>query len=66
MNGTAYKMINTIIERRSSGNSSIASLTKVKLTVKGINPDNYTSSTPDDDIIIEKLKVIAQELKVTL
>lgn len=66
MKGTAYKMINTIIEQRSKGNSSIASLTKVKLTVKGINPDNYTINTLDDSASIDKIKIIAKELNVIL
>lgn len=59
-------MLNSIIQQRAKGNSTIATTTKTKLILKGINPDRFDSSSPDDAAVIGKLRAIAQELGVAV
>lgn len=66
MAGKIKLMVDTIIEKRSKGDELIAEMTKTKLIMKGINPDNYTTSSEDDEAIIEKIKKIAKEMNVEL
>jgi len=66
MAGQINEMINSIIEQRAKGSETIATTTKTKLVLKGIDPDNFNESSPDDPSIIKKLKDLAQDLDVTL
>ncbi len=66
MAGKINSMINAIVEGKSKGNSIIASSTRTKIILKGINVSNYNANSPDDPAIIEKLKVIAKEFGVTI
>ena len=66
MAGQIIKMINTIIDKRSKGSGTIAITTKTKLVLKGIDPDKFNESSPDDPEIIEKLRNLARDLDVTL
>ncbi len=66
MAGKINSMINAIVEGKSKGNSIIASSTGTKIILKGINVSNYNANSPDDQAIIEKLKVIAKEFGVTI
>ncbi len=62
MAGKIKKMIDIIIQDRSHGNPAIAEMTKAKLLLKGINPKKFTSTSPDDPIIIENLLSISKQL----
>lgn len=64
MPGKIKHLTDTIIEERAQGNPTIANTTKTKLILKGINPDAYTSSSPDDPEVIEKLRALADELGI--
>lgn len=66
MAGQINKIIALIIEKRSGGNPALANTTKAKFILKGINPDKYSSSSPDDNDIIAKLKILAQELSISI
>lgn len=66
MAGKIKTICDTIIQKRSAGSPVIEKLTKTKLVIKGVNPDNYTASSPDDPEVINKLSQIAKELGVTL
>lgn len=59
-------MIDAIIEKRSNGNPTIINTTRVKLRLKGISPDDYTVTSEDDPVIIEKLNSIAKEFGVSV
>jgi hypothetical protein len=59
-------LIDLIIEKRSNGNPLLAEMTKTKMILKGIDPTKFTSSTPDDPKIIEKLEKLASELGIKL
>lgn len=64
MAGKIREMINKIIEERSKGNPAIEQMTIAKLILKGLNPNKFGSSSPDDPEIINKLLVIAKQLNV--
>lgn len=66
MAGKIKAMCNTIIEKRAAGNGMIEKLTKTKLILKGVNPDQFTASSPDDQVIIAKLVQIAKDLGISL
>ncbi|MBN1980443.1 MAG: hypothetical protein JW795_02855 [Chitinivibrionales bacterium] len=65
MAGKIKKMIESIIEQRSGGNTTIALTTKTKIILKGIDPGNFTPQSDDDPETIEKLRKIAQELGIS-
>jgi hypothetical protein len=66
MSGKIKEMIDTIIEQRSKGSPIIASTIKIKLILKGINPDKFTINSDDNPIIIKKIEQIADNLGVNL
>jgi len=64
MPGQIKHMIDSILEQRSKGNSTIRLTTKTKLVLKGVDPDRFTSMSPDDAAVIARLRAIAAELGV--
>lgn len=66
MAGKIKILIDTIVEKRAGGNSTIANLTKSKMVMKGINPEKYMSNSPDDPAVIEKLMTLAREMNVNI
>jgi hypothetical protein len=59
-------MIETIISRRSKGNSTVALTTKTKFILKGVDPDRYDRLSPDDPVVIAKVKAIGAEMGVSV
>ncbi|HBS58322.1 MAG TPA: hypothetical protein DEA44_03535 [Firmicutes bacterium] len=66
MAGKIKQMIDQIIAKRANGNSAIEKVTRTKLVLKGVNPDNFTASSPDDADVMAKVRQIASELGVTI
>ena len=66
MAGQIKIMIDSLLAQRSKGNNTLFYATKTKLTLKGLNPDRFNSSSPDDPALIAKVKSIAAELGVRL
>lgn len=64
MHGKIKRVIDQIVGARSQGNAVVASLTRAKLAMKGVNVDAYTASSPDDPMVLKKLQAIAAELGV--
>jgi hypothetical protein len=62
--GTAKRVIDDIIQQRSKGNPILATATRTKLLLKGINPNTFTMETPDDPTVMNKLRSICRELGV--
>lgn len=58
--GRAKKLLDAIILKRSRGVGAIARAIKVKIALKGINPDSLTEDTPDDPVLLRKLLNLAQ------
>ncbi|MDD2619397.1 MAG: hypothetical protein PHC92_01820 [Syntrophomonadaceae bacterium] len=66
MAGKIKSIIDSIVEKRANGNATIANLTKSKIVMKGIIPEKYSSDSPDDPMVIEKLLTLAKELNVNI
>ncbi len=60
------KMIDSILDQRAKGNNTVLLTTRTKLILKGINPDKYTTASPDDDAVIAQLRGIASDLGVSV
>jgi hypothetical protein len=65
MAGQIRNIIDTIIERRSKGNPTIALTTKTKFILKGVNPDRFDRASADDPAIVAKVRAIAAEMGVS-
>jgi hypothetical protein len=59
MTGTARKMIDTIIAEKAQGDKTIEKSVRVKLILGGIMVDRLTDATPDDPVLIKKIKNVA-------
>ena len=66
MAGQIKLMIDSLLAQRSKGNQTLLFATRTKLTLKGLNPDRFNSSSPDDPAVIAKVKSFAAELGVRL
>ncbi|MBN1165789.1 MAG: hypothetical protein JXA44_01515 [Methanospirillaceae archaeon] len=66
MAGKIKHYIDNLIEIRSQGISSIATTTRTKLLLKGIDTTKYTESSDDDPAVIEKIKLVAEEMGIIL
>ncbi|MGA7723099.1 MAG: hypothetical protein WCA84_18170 [Ignavibacteriaceae bacterium] len=64
MAGKIKKQIDEIIIAVAKDNQTIRNITKTKLVLKGINPDRFNDQSPDDQVILEKLKLIAIEFGI--
>ena len=58
--GRAKKLLDAIILKRSRGVGAIAKTIKIKIALKGINPDSLTPDTPDDPVLLKKLVDLAR------
>ena len=66
MAGQIKSAIDRIIEQRARGNPTIAATTKTKFILKGVNPDRFNASSPDDPAMLDKIRAIAVEMGVRL
>lgn len=66
MAGKIKKMIDNLIQIRSGGSESLASTTRTKLLLKGIDSKKYTDQSEDDPAIIKTIEQIADEMGIKL
>lgn len=66
MPGQIKRMIDSIVTERAKGNTTLATLTKTKLLLRGLDPDLYTATSPDDRETVAKVRSIAAEMGVRL
>ncbi|PWR76075.1 hypothetical protein ACKUB1_06750 [Methanospirillum stamsii] len=66
MAGKIKKLIDTLIEKRAQGNPSIASTTRTKLLLKGIDGKKYDEQSTDDPVVIASIMKIAEEMGISL
>ncbi len=64
MAGQAKTMLDSIIQQRAKGNPILIQTLIGKLILKGLDPDRFKSSSPDDPRVIEKIRAIATEFGV--
>ncbi len=63
MAGKIKEMIDSLVNQRAQGNSVLEGVVKIKLILKGIDPKNFTSDSPDDPAMIAKLEELMREFK---
>jgi len=64
MPGQIKRMIDSILEQRAGGHPTILLTTKTKLILKGVNPNRFDLTSPDDEQVLARLRSIAAELGV--
>jgi hypothetical protein len=62
--GQIQRLLSDIIERRSKQNPFVAKHLKAKLLLKGIDVDRYGPNTPDNPVVLDKLKKLALSMNI--
>jgi hypothetical protein len=63
--GKIRELLDRIIARRSKGNVQAADALKVKLALKGINPEHFSTDTADDPALLKRVQSMAKEFGVS-
>ncbi|NLL11130.1 MAG: hypothetical protein GX268_09675 [Methanomicrobiales archaeon] len=66
MAGKVKMLIDSLIEQRSQGNEAIASTTRTKLLLKGVNTTIFTDDSDDDPAAINVILQVANEMGISL
>jgi hypothetical protein len=66
MPGRIKHAIDLILQKKGKGNQALITLTRMKLGLKGIDPDAFSDSSHDDPRMLAKIEAIAAELGVVL
>lgn len=66
MPGQIKQLLDSIVQQRAKGNPTLLMTTRTKLILKGLNPDAFTASSPDDPVLVAKVRALAAELGVQL
>ncbi len=62
MAGKISILIEQLIALRTKGDRGMVAPLKIKLIMKGVDPDMYNASTPDNPIVIQRVIAIAKEM----
>ena len=62
MAGQIKSMITRLIRLRVGDNPHMEAPLKIKLIMKGVDPDLFDSNTPDNPIVVQKIVSIAKEM----
>lgn len=62
MAGTIKQLIDKLIEMRTKGDRGLVAPIKIKLIMKGIDPDMYDDASPDNPVVIQRVRSIAKEM----
>jgi hypothetical protein len=66
MAGQIRRLIDTIIEKRSAGNAVLVVTTRTKFYLKGVDPNRYDRQSPDDPVVMARIKAIGAEMGVSV
>ena len=66
MPGKIKVMIDLIIAQRSQGNANLIAPLKIKLIMKGIDPDQWLATSPDDPVMMSRVQNAAKDMGVSL
>jgi hypothetical protein len=66
MAGQAKKLLDALMASRCKGNKALEQTTKVKLILRGLDPDKFSASSPDDPSVIDKIRQTASEMGISL
>ncbi len=62
MPGKIKELIDKLIDLRTKGDRGLVAPIKIKLIMKGIDPDIYDFSSPDNPVVIQRVMNIAKEM----
>lgn len=62
MAGKVKQLIDRLIELRTKGERGLVAPLKIKLIMKGVDPDLYDESSPDSPLIMQRVISIAHDL----
>jgi hypothetical protein len=63
MAGRVRKLIDELIELRTRGSDSVTPFLRAHLMMRGINPDAYTESSPDDPAKVAALEAMIADFR---
>lgn len=66
MAGQLKSMIERVVQERAKGSPTLAVTTRAKLMLKGIPVNEFTDISEDDPAMIQRLRVAASEMGVTV
>lgn len=66
MPGQIKEMITRLIRLRVGDNVHMEAPLKIKLIMKGIDPDLYDENSADDPVVIQRLRMVAENMGHTL
>jgi len=66
MAGTIHRLILRLIELRTGGNPALVPSIKIKLIMKGVDPDQHNEKSADNPITIARLHAIAKDMSIKL
>jgi len=66
MPGQIKHMLDSIMQQRSKGNATLLLTTKTKLILKGFDPDRFGADSPDDPVVMTRVRAVATELGIHL
>lgn len=62
MSGKVKELIDRLIDLRTRGDRALVAPLKIKLIMKGIDPDLFDASSPDNPMVIQKVITVAKEM----
>ncbi len=62
MAGQVKKLIDQLILLRTKGDRALVAPMKIKLIMKGVDPDLFEETTPDNPAIVQRVMTIAKEM----
>jgi len=66
MPGKIKAAIEQILVQRSNSNANLIAPLKIKLIMKGIDPDHWHESSPDDAMMLARVQNAAKDMGVSL
>ncbi len=62
MAGQVKRLIDQLIQLRTKGDRALVAPMKIKLIMKGVDPDLFEETTPDNPAIVQRVMTIAKEM----
>ena len=62
MAGKVKLLITKLIDLRTKGDRGLVAPLKIKLIMKGVDPDLFDETSPDNPLVIQKVMTIAKEM----
>lgn len=62
MAGKVKAMIEQLIDLRTRGEHGLVAPLKIKLIMKGVDPDLFDADSPDNPVVIQRVIAIAKEM----